>query len=191
MASRDLTPCEDVQAQVLAVDKRFPNDVLVGLNRDNQELHDVYHLDLVSGELAKVVENPGMVGWVADADLVVRAGLAPEPDGGFVLMVRDTAEADWRPFQRVPAEDALSSSPIAFTRDGGSLLAVSSIDANTGRLVRADLGTGATEVIAADPANDVADVRLHPDTREVQVVTFARERADYLVLDPDVEADML
>src|SRR6266699_769712 len=71
MARRDLTPFEDVQAQVLAVDKRFPNDVLVGLNRENQELHDVYHLDLVSGKLAKVVENPGMVGWVADADLVV------------------------------------------------------------------------------------------------------------------------
>ena len=190
MAGRDLTPFENVQAQVLAVDKRFPDDVLVGLNRDNEQLHDVYHLDLVSGELVKAVDNPGMVGWVADADLVVRAGLAPEPDGGFVVMVRDTAEGDWRPFQRVPAEDALTSSPVAFTRDGGSLLAVSSIDANTGRLVRAELGTGAVEVIAADPVNDVTDVRLHPDTRQVQLVTFARERADFLVLDPDIEDDM-
>ncbi len=190
MAGRDLTPFEEVQAQVLAVDKRFPDDVLVGLNRDNEQLHDVYHLDLVSGELVKVVDNPGMVGWVADSDLVVRAGLAPEPDGGFVVMVRDTADGDWRPFQRVPAEDALTSSPVAFTRDGGSLLAVSSIDANTGRLVRAELGTGAVEVIAADPVNDVTDVRLHPDTRQVQLVVFARERADFLVLDPDIEDDM-
>jgi dipeptidyl aminopeptidase/acylaminoacyl peptidase len=190
MASRDLTPFEGVQAQVLAVDKRFPDEVLVGLNRDNEQLHDVYHLDLVSGQLDKVLDNPGMVGWVADAELVVRAGLAPEPDGGFVLMVRDDTESDWRPFQRVPAEDALSSSPVAFTRDGGSLLAISSIDANTGRLVRADLDTGAVDVIAADAVNDVTDVRLHPDSREVQVVTFERERADYLVLDPGVEEDV-
>src|SRR6266550_7011868 len=51
MARRDLTPFEGVQAQVLAVDKRFPTEVLVGLNRDSAELHDVYHLDLVSGNL--------------------------------------------------------------------------------------------------------------------------------------------
>jgi dipeptidyl aminopeptidase/acylaminoacyl peptidase len=190
MATRDLTPFEGVQAQVLAVDKLFPDEVLVGLNRDNEQLHDVYHLDLVSGQLDKVVDNPGMVGWVADADFVVRAGLAPEPDGGFVLMVRDDAEADWRPFQRVPAEDALSSWIVAFTEDGGSLYAVSSIDANTGRLVRTDLGTGTMDVIAADPVNDVTDVRLQPDSRQVQVVTFVRERADYLVLDPAVEEDV-
>src|SRR6266550_6684520 len=51
MARRDLTPFEGVQAQVLAADKRFPTEVLVGLNRDSAELHDVYHLDLVSGNL--------------------------------------------------------------------------------------------------------------------------------------------
>ncbi|HEY2430369.1 MAG TPA: hypothetical protein VGI06_15620, partial [Acidimicrobiales bacterium] len=190
MARRDLTPFEDVQAQILAVDKRFPTEVLVGLNRDTAELHDVYHLDLVSGDLVKVVDNPGLIGWLADADMVVRAALAPEADGGFVVMVRDAEAAEWRPFQRVPAEDALSSGTVAFSRDGASLLAVSSIGANTGRLVRADLGTGATEVIAEDPVNDITDVRLHPDTRQVQIVTFARERADFLVLDPDVEDDL-
>jgi dipeptidyl aminopeptidase/acylaminoacyl peptidase len=191
MARRDLTPFEDVQAQVVAVDKRFPTEILVGLNRDNPQLHDVYHLDLVTGELRKVLDNPGLVGWVADADLVVRAGMAPEADGGFVVMVRDAEEEEeWRPFQRVPAEDALSSSVVAFSRDGGSLLAVSSLDANAGRLVRADLGTGAVEVIAEDPVNDVSDVRLDPDTRRVQLVTFTRERTDYLVLDPGVEDDL-
>jgi dipeptidyl aminopeptidase/acylaminoacyl peptidase len=190
MARRDLTPFENVQAQVIAVDKRFPNEILVGLNRDNPELHDVYHLDLASGELVKVVENPGVVGWVADADFVVRAGLAPEADGGFVLMARDSAEADWRPLQRVPADDALTSWTVAFTRDGEGLIAVSSIDANTGRLVQADVATGNVEVIAEDAFNDVTDVRLHPDTRRVQLVTFMRERADYLVLDPEVEPDL-
>ena len=89
MAHRDLTPYDDVQVQLIAVDKRFPTDVLVGINRDNPELHDVYRLDLVTGELQKVLENPGFIGWVADAEMVVRAGVAPQPDGGFVLMVRE------------------------------------------------------------------------------------------------------
>ena len=34
-------------------------------------------------------------------------------------------------------------------------------------------------------------MRLHPDTRQVQLVTFARERTDHLVLDPDIEDDMV
>src|ERR1700729_2164826 len=36
---RDLTPFDNVQARLIAADKKFPNDVLVGLNRDNPELH--------------------------------------------------------------------------------------------------------------------------------------------------------
>ncbi len=36
---RDLTPFDDVQAQVVEVNKRFPERILVGLNRDNPQLH--------------------------------------------------------------------------------------------------------------------------------------------------------
>ena len=43
----------------MALDKRFPNDVLLGINRDNPELHDVYRLDLESGSLANQRTTPG------------------------------------------------------------------------------------------------------------------------------------
>jgi hypothetical protein len=66
---RDLTPLDDVQCRLIAHRKRFPNDVLVGLNKDNPQLHDVYHLDLTTGVLDKVMENPGFLGWVVDYDL--------------------------------------------------------------------------------------------------------------------------
>ena len=90
MERRDLTPFEDVQVRLIAMERKLPNEILVGLNRDNPQLHDVYRLDLVTGELTKEVENPGFIGWVADAQMVVRGGLAPLPDGGFQLMVRDS-----------------------------------------------------------------------------------------------------
>src|SRR5580704_5786054 len=61
MQRRDLTPFDGVQAQIIAAEKKFPTDVLVGLNRDNPQLHDVYRLDLVTGELVKEVENPGFI----------------------------------------------------------------------------------------------------------------------------------
>jgi dipeptidyl aminopeptidase/acylaminoacyl peptidase len=190
MQRRDLTPFDNVQTQLIAAEKKFPTEILIGLNRDNPQLHDVYRLDLTTGELAKEVENPGFVGWLADSQLVVRAGVAPQPDGSLVLMVRGSADEDWRALLTIAAEDALTSTPVAFSEDGASLLAVSSVGADTGRLVRIDLATGTAEVLAQDPDCDVTDVRLHPDTREPQIVTFLKDRSEYQVLDPDVEADL-
>jgi len=62
MQRRDLTPFDNVQTQLIAGEKKFPTEILVGMNRDNPQLHDVYRLDLTTGELTKEVENPGFVG---------------------------------------------------------------------------------------------------------------------------------
>ncbi|MDP8938147.1 MAG: S9 family peptidase [Actinomycetota bacterium] len=187
---RDLTPFEEVQARVEDTDKRFPNEILVGLNRDNPQLHDVYRLDLTSGELAKVVENPGFIGFLADADFRVRAGVAPLPDGGMVVMVRDDEESEWRPILEVGQDDALTTSPISFTLDGSALWAVSSVGANAGRLVRIDCGSGESQVVAEDPTYDVGGVHLHPDTREPRLVVYVKERTSYQVLDTEVAGDL-
>jgi dipeptidyl aminopeptidase/acylaminoacyl peptidase len=190
MERRDLTPFEGVQAQIVGTEKKHPNEILVGLNKDNPQLHDVYRLDLTTGKLAKEVGNPGFVGWVADSELKIRAGVASQPDGGITLLVAGDEAGQWRTLATFAAEDALTSGPVAISADGASMLAESSIDANTGRLVRIDLGTGASEVIAEDPEADVSDVRLHPDTREPQIVTFLKDRMEYLVLDPAVADDL-
>jgi dipeptidyl aminopeptidase/acylaminoacyl peptidase len=190
MQHRDLTPFEGVQAQILATEKDLPDEVLVGLNRDNPALHDVYRLDLVTGDLVKEVENPGFAGWVADTKLVTRVGVGLEPDGSLVVKVRDGDDGDWRLLLTLPAADALTSAPIAISPDGTTMLAMSSLSADTGRLVRVDLGNGAEAVIAEDPDADVSGVRVHPDTREPQIVTWVKERTEYRVLDPALEPDV-
>jgi len=190
MQRRDLTPFEGVRTELIAIEKKFPTEILVGLNRDNPELHDVYRLNLIDGELVKEEDNPGFIDWVADTQLVVRAGIAPQPDGGIVLMVRDGHGDEWRPLLTVPAEDAMTSGPIAFSEDGRSMLALSSVGADTGGLVRIDVATGGTRLLARDPETDVTGVRLNPDTREPQVVMFEKDRVEYRVLDPEVDADL-
>jgi dipeptidyl aminopeptidase/acylaminoacyl peptidase len=187
---RDLTPFENVQARVEEVDKHYPNEILVGLNRDNPELHDVYHLDLTSGALEKVVENPGFVGFLVDSKFQVRGALAPLPDGGSAIMVRDTPDDEWRTLLQVGQEDALTTYPLAFALDGSALWAVSSQGANTSRLVRIDCATGETDVLVEDPQYDVGGARLHPDTREPQLVVFQRDRTEYQVLDPEIAPDI-
>ena len=190
MQRRDLTPFDGVQARVVASDRKFPDQILVGLNRRDPKLHDVYRLDLITGELTLDVPNPGLIGWVADAQLVVRAAVKPQPDGGYVLMVRDGPQADWRPLLTIDGDDAPGTQLLAFSEDGTSLLATTSAGADTARLVRIGVATGAIEVLAEDREADVADVRLHPDTREPQIVILDKERSEYIALDPTVAADL-
>ena len=188
--SRDLTPFEGVQTRVEHVDKDFPGRILVGLNRDRPELHDVYALELSSGELTRIVENPGFVGFVTDESFEVRAAVAPREDGGLSVLVRDTPDAPWRTILEADQEDALITHPLAFSEDGRRLVALSSVGANTSRLVWLDCADGSETVVAEDPVYDVAGVRLHPDTNDPQIAFVRRERMDYLVLDPAVAGDL-
>jgi dipeptidyl aminopeptidase/acylaminoacyl peptidase len=190
MARRDLTPFDGIHANIIATSKRRPTEVLVGINADNPQLHDVYRLDLTTGSLVKEIANPGYAGWLADEDLVVRCALAPLPDGSFDLLVRDDGGSEWRKLLAIPAEDATSTDVLSFSGDGGSLLMISAAGANTGRLTRIDLATGAATVLAEDPAADVSGAMLHPDTRDPQIVTIVSERMSYVVLDSSVETDL-
>ncbi|HMH90541.1 MAG TPA: S9 family peptidase [Streptosporangiaceae bacterium] len=190
MARRDLTPFDDVQTQLIGLERELPDEVLIGLNRDNPQLHDVYRVNLKTGELTKEEENPGFMGWIADAHLVVRGAIRPAPDGGFDLLVREGPGSDWRELLSVPVDDAITTDVVAFSADGSSLLITSSAGAQTARLVRLDVATGAAEILTEDPEADVSDVRIHPDTREPQIVTVLKARSEYVVLDESVAADL-
>ncbi len=66
----------------------------------------------------------------------------------------------------------------------------SSAGAQTARLVRLDVATGAATVLAEDPAADVSSVHIDPDTREPQIVTVLKDRSEYIVLDDSVAGDL-
>ena len=186
---RDLTPFDGVQARIVKLSKHHPDTALVGLNRDNPQLHDVYRLDLPSGELVKIVDNPGFVGFVATDDLQVCAALAPTEDGGMAILTRTADDAPWQPLHVAGPDDALSTSPLAFDPSGERLLVISSVDANAARLLWIDVATGAQALVAADDTYDLSDARLHPDTKAVEAVAFVRERVDWTVLDDAVADD--
>lgn len=191
LAVRELSPFEKVQVQMIDHNKRFPHEALIGMNRDDERYHDVYHLDLRSGALRMVAKNPGdVVGWVTDPQFKVRAATASTDDGGTVLRVRDTEESPWRTLAEWGAADSLTSGPLDFTGDGKALYVEDSRDANAGRLVRMDVTTGKTQLIAADADYDVSGVMIHPDTKQVQMVSFVRARREWTVLDQSITEDI-
>ncbi|HYQ84647.1 MAG TPA: prolyl oligopeptidase family serine peptidase, partial [Rubrobacter sp.] len=189
---RDLTPFDEVQAQIVDSNRHFPDTLLVALNRENPELHDVYRLTLSTGDLELVARNPGnAVRWVVDAHLGVRGAMAATPDGGFDLLLREGTgeDAGWRKLLGWGKEDALSSGPVGFTEDGDKMYLMDSRGANASRLVLLDLEDGSTRTLVEDPRYDVGRVVTHPETHEVQAAAVERARTEWVVLDDDIRED--
>lgn len=187
-STRDLTPFDGVQAQVVAHDRRRPTEMIVGLNRDDARLHDAYRLSLETGDLELLERNPGFAAWVADRDHVVRAALAPTPDGGMAVVGR--TDEGWSPLMVAAYEDALTTQPVGFDGAGRRLLVLTSVDAPTARLVWIDAATGDRTEVVGDPSADVVDVWVDPETREPRAVAFERARRTWEVLDGAVAGDL-
>ncbi len=191
LETRDLTPFENVQAQVINLDKHYPNELLIGLNKENPQVHDAYHLDLTTGELTLVAKNPGNVSaWITDNHFNIRGATASTPNGGTDLLIRDTAEENtWRKLLEWGPDDSLNSFPLGFSDDEQSLFLVDARDVNAGRLVRLNIANRNIAVIAEDPQYDVGGVMIHPDTHEIQAVAFNKDRVEWTVLDESIKLD--
>lgn len=187
---RDLTPYEDVQVRILDHNKHFPNELLIQMNKDNPQFHDVYHLDLTSGKLKLVGKNPGnFLGWMNDANFKLLGSLAATPDGGYDMMIRETEKAKWKKLISWDSENTLTSGPLTFSQDGKYVYLIDSREANAGRLVKFEIATANIEVMAEDPQYDISDVIIHPDTYEPQAVSFTKARKEWVVLDESIKED--
>jgi hypothetical protein len=164
--ARDLTPFEGVQARLVALEPELPGAALLALNRDDARTHDVYRLDLASGELTLDTKNRGdIVDWTADAGMRVRAALAGRPDGGWELLTRAAPEEDWASARVWGPED--EGYAAGFSKGGETLYVVGSHDANAQRLLALDLASGEERVMADDPQYDVGGLLIHPTERTV------------------------
>jgi dipeptidyl aminopeptidase/acylaminoacyl peptidase len=187
--TRDLTPFEKVQARVLAVDPKFPDVILVGLNNRDPRLHDVHRVDLKSGKTEMIVENKdGMESFAVDNNLQVRAAKKILPDGSTEIFVRDDEHSPWRSFQKWGPDEVLGT-VVGFSPDNKKLWLISSVDANTGRLVEVDIATGKQQVVAEDKQYDVGGAMAHPTKRNLEAVRFIRARSEWMVIDKAIKAD--
>jgi dipeptidyl aminopeptidase/acylaminoacyl peptidase len=185
--AKDFTPFQHIQARILDTNKHFPNELLISMNEENPNVHDVYHLDLVTGKLKLAAKNPGNIAdWVADADFKVRAALATKPDAGVELLVRESEASPWRVLAKWSADDNMGVGAVSFSKDGRFLYLRDCRDFNTSRLVKMAITTGRTEPIAEDPDYDVTQVVVHPDTYEIQMVSFLKARTEWQIFDESV-----
>lgn len=152
--ARNLTPQEKVRAEIIDVPRTKPNEIIVGLNDRDPQLHDIYRIDLTSGERTLIRKNEeNIAGWVTDLNGDLRLGVRQTSDGGTEILQLDSAAL--KSIYVVTADE--SASPVRFTPDGGSFyLETNKGDAlDKSELELFDLKTGQTKLVDKDPKNEV------------------------------------
>ncbi|MEG4634528.1 S9 family peptidase [Microcoleus sp. AR_TQ3_B6] len=185
---RDLTPFQGVQAQPIAFDRNFPNEILVGMNIRDRSKHDVYRINLKNGAVEFDTDNPGnIVGWTADAQFQVRAATATTADGGSELVFRETADKSWESLRSWGPDE--EGGAVMFSENGKILYIIGNHDANAERLIALDLETKQETDLASDPEYDVGGIVVHPTKREIQAVSFYKDKQEWQILDQSIAED--
>jgi dipeptidyl aminopeptidase/acylaminoacyl peptidase len=185
------------RAEIENVSHRVPEAILVGLNTRDPRYHDLYRVDIESGAMALIQENPDFAGFVTDDDYRVRFASRMTSDGGTEYFRPGTDAPDpgqagfsrWEPFMKIGLEDSLATHPIGFDKSGEVLYLADSRGRDTAALVALDLRSGTLEVLAADPRADAGTALIHPTEQTVQAAAFTYTRQEWKVLDPSLQPD--
>jgi dipeptidyl aminopeptidase/acylaminoacyl peptidase len=159
----DVTPFPGVKAIIVDPLVEIPGRMLIGLNKRVKEVFDVYDLDLASGKLTLVAENPGNItSWGADHGGNVRFAIAT--DGvDQTYLYRDEAKVPFEPVLKTTFRDQFQ--PLVFTADNKKLY------------VASNLGRDKVAIVLVDPASaKEAQVVYGRDDVDVQNVAWSRAR---------------
>ena len=209
---KDLTPFAQAKIQNLITSPRHPHEILVGLNKRDPTLFDMYRINLNDGSMQLDAQNPGdVLSWTADQDFVVRAATAFVPDTGMtVLRVLNAKDNSWHSvaawqFEQSPFEGQLNGGSIVagFTKDARSLYAITYTGSDKKHLAKIDATNGHEQLVAGSDC-DIADdsgyagvdydlrplVMMSPTTGEPEAVAFDCGERVWHALDASVRTDL-
>ncbi len=187
--TRDLTPHDGVRVQGVDLDEKFPDAVVVGLNKRSKTAFDAHRITISTGEDRLDTENPGLVlSWTTDKDFVVRAATAVNmKTGGYDVMVRDKPGAEWKTVKTYTNEE--QGQAAGFGADANTLYVIGNDKSNTMRLTKLNLADGKEDVVAEDKEYDVGGAMIDNRRRVPLAVSVNKARTEWTALDPGVKAD--
>lgn len=186
----DLTPGVEVQARVYALPDDDPRHAIVGLNDRDPRLHDVYRVDVRTGERELVLANEGDVAdWLTDLDGRLRLGHRQRPDGGWEIL-RVDAQGLEPVFACGPDE---MCTPIRFHVDGKrAYVETNAGESDLSRLVLLEPATGAIEEVERDPSGEVdfGGALFAADTHELVATWYEGDRIRWIPREERFAADL-
>jgi len=184
----DLTPLEGVRARIQAVSHEFPDEILIALNDRDPAHHDIYRVNITTGEKSLVMENEGF-DFTTDDKYNVRFAERLTSSGGKEIL-KATEAGGWEPFMEITMEDLLTTAITGFDKTGTILHITDSRDRNTVAFSTLDITTGRETLIAEDLRSDVSDIMIHPTEKTVQAVAFTYERKHWQIINESIAGDL-
>lgn len=165
---RAYTAFEGVRSGIIDDLEEQPDFILICMNRRNPEVFDPYRLNLTTGELTLLAENPGNYqGWMTDHDGKLRAAVAIVDGVNTQLLYRDTEEEPFRPVLTTNFKDVVSF--MEFTPDNREVYAAT------------NLGRDKTVLVRMNPATCEELELLYEDDRyDVESISYSRKRKKLL-----------
>lgn len=187
--TRDLTPFEKTTGIFVGGSYRHPDEYLLGINNRDPRWHDVWRVNVRTGDRQLVEQHDRFTALIADLDLNVRLAMESTPDGGQMVFKREPS-GDWVEFFKVEKEDALTSTPLGFTEDGTHFLMLDSSGSDKSALVLVDFETDDRTIIAENSNADISEVIVNPETNEPLAYAVNYLRKEWFGITDDIEKDL-
>ena len=124
---KGLTDFDKVRTQFIDDLEDIDNEIIVGLNKRDPRAFDPYRLNIVTGELKMLAENPGNIqDWGTDHDGKLRLAYAIVDGVNTSILYRDHEDEEFKPLVTTSFRETFS--PLFFTFDNKNLYVVSNLD---------------------------------------------------------------
>ena len=132
--------------------------VLIGMNKRNPEVFDPYRLNLETGELTQLADNPGNIqGWMTDHEGRLRVATAIVDGVNTQVLYRDTEDEPFTPVLTTNFKDVVSF--MEFTPDNREVYAATNLHRDKTVLVRMDPRTcEELELLYANDRYDISSI---------------------------------
>jgi acylaminoacyl-peptidase len=186
---RDLTPFANVRAMPIYWSHVVPDKIAIHLNDRDPRWHDVFLLDLATGERSLIWENRQEFDFVGlDWQLKPRHARSNAPDGGTRLWrIDDGKVTHWRD---VPFEAFASTRLWTFDAGCNYLHMSSSLEYDKSALVRINWSTREEHILFKSEHADVTGGIFNARTFEPEAVCIDPGRQEWTALTPAVASEL-
>jgi dipeptidyl aminopeptidase/acylaminoacyl peptidase len=178
----DATPFDGVQVRMVDDLEDDDQHILISMNKRNPQIFDVYRMDVNSGELTLVAENPGNIsGWITDNAGVLR--MASTTDGvNTSLLYRKNGTDEFKTVLTTSFKDTLA--PLFFDFDDKYVYVSSNLERDKQAIFKWDPETGETlEMIYEHPEVDVGNLLRSKKRKVITGVAFNTDKRHYHFFD--------
>jgi len=187
--ARSITDVEGIRAMIFSVPKSTPDWMYVGINERDKAWHDLYKIQISTGERTLVRENNDQItNWIFDLDDELRMASKTDADGGTVLLSIDGDE-----FKEIYRCSVLEACGVSSFEKGNqsAYFITNKGDVDLTQLVKINPNTGETEFMESDPEGkvDFGGVITSDVTHEIIATSYTGDKTRLYFKNKEWEAE--